>query len=229
MKTKKQITDDIFYNRIPSEMKVKLNFRSEIVSSNDKDRSIKFSLILDDPRWFQTKINNELVYIDSVDGDICPASTLVESFYRNNRDNPVYLENYQSSNRGAKTVDGLKKLISNDKLEEAFLSCHSIFLKRLRVLLFCHESNDVSFEIWYEWNKKFRGADILIKEIFSLGIIDENFKETLIEYNRDRNRIDHEMSTGSIESRDILFNLNKGLVYLDELEVIFKKITKKFD
>ncbi len=219
--------EDIFYDRIPGKQRIRLNFRMDPVTLDQTTRTGTVRLVLDDPRWFEKKIDGEIYYIDSIDGNRMSASSIVESFDRGNKfvhggkGVPIFINDFMSENKGAKTIEGLKKLISAQKLEEAFLSCNSIFLRRLRVLLFCYEKKGLSFDEWN--NEKFRGAGSIINALRKSEILSKELSDSLITYCRDRNRIDHEMSEGSIESRDIMGNLVAGLSYLDTLEEIFIK------
>lgn len=231
---KKRLIDDIFYDLIPGKQKVRLNFRFESVSLDEKTRSGTFKLTLDDPRWYEKKINNDIYYIDSIDGNMVAASTLVESFERGKeliyggRGVPLYVKDFMSENKGAKTILGLQKLIKLQKFEEAFLSCNSIFLRRLRVLLFCSENHDLSIEEWEKWNQeKFRTAGSIIRILTKTGVFDTDYEKTLLKYCRYRNRIDHEIAEGSIESSDIMKNLSEGILLLNKLEDSFIRLSKK--
>lgn len=229
---KKRLIDEIFYDLIPGKQKVRLNFRIEPVSLDKKAHSGTFKFILDDPRWYEKKIDNEIYYIDSIDGNMMPMSTLIESFNKEKdlayggKGIPIYMKDFMSENKGTKTILGLKKLIKLQKFEEAFLSCNSILLRRLRVILFCNENSELSIEGWEKWNKKkFRTAGSIIKTLGKTGIIDGNFEKDLQQYCKDRNRIDHEISEGSIESRDIVLNLSRGIKLLNELETLFSSFS----
>lgn len=232
----KRLIDDIFYDLIPGKQKVRLNFRFEPVKLDDKTRSGTFKLVLDDPRWHEKKIDNEIYYIDSIDGNMMSISALVRSSNKGKdlvyggKGVPIYMKDFMSENKGAKTIAGLQKLIELRKFEEAFLSCNSIFLRRLRVLLFINEQHEMSAEKWEAWNsEKFRTAGSIIKILAKTGIFDANYENDLLKYCQDRNRIDHEISEGSIESSDIMKNLSKGMTFLNELENIFIHLSKKTD
>lgn len=233
---KKRLIDDIFYGLIPVKQKMRLNFRFEPVTLDEKTRSGTFQLVLDDPRWYEKKIDNEIYYVDSIDGNMMSMSTLVESF-NNGKDFvygrkgvPIYMKDFMSENKGAKTVAGLRKLIELRKFEEAFLSCNSIFLRRLRVLLFITKQREISVEAWEEWNsEKFRTAGSIIKTLAKIQIFDNECEKRLLNYCQDRNRIDHEIAEGSIESSDILKNFSTGITFLNELENIFISLSKKID
>lgn len=233
---KKRLIDDIFYDLIPGKQKVRLNFRFEPITLDDKTRSGTFRLVLDDPRWYEKKIDNEIYYIDSIDGNMMSISTLVESFDKGKdlvyggKGVPIYVKDFMSENKGAKTIAGLKKLIELRKFEESFLSCNSIFLRRLRVLLFISEQHEISVNVWEAWNaEKFRTAGSIIKILAKTGIFDTNYEKDLLKYCQDRNRIDHEISEGSIESIDIVKNLSTGTTFLNKLENLFIGLSKKAD
>lgn len=233
---KRRLIDDIFYDRIPGKQKVRLNFRFESPTFDDKTHSGTFKLVLDDPRWYEKKIDNEIYYIDSIDGNMMPISTLVESFNRGKdvvyggKGIPIYMKDFMSENKGAKTISGLQKLIELRKFEEAFLSCNSIFLRRLRVLLFISKQHEISVEAWEMWNsEKFHTAGSIIKNLAKAKIFDTSYEESLLKYCRDRNRIDHEIAEGSIESSDMMKNLSVGMNFLNELEKIFIGLSKKTD
>lgn len=232
----KKLIDEIFYDLIPGKQRVRLNFRSEPVSIDNKTRSITYKFILDDPRWYEKKIDDETFYVDSIDGNMMSMSTLVESFNKGRdlvyggKGVPVHTSNFISENKGAKTIVGLQKLIELGKFEEAFLSCNSIFLRRLRVLLFISEQEELSTEAWESWNlEKFRNAGPIIKNLTKIGIFADDYGKDLLKYCQGRNRIDHEMSEGSIESSDIMKSLSAGIGFLNDLENIFISLSSHLD
>lgn len=231
---KKSISKNIFFGNAPREGKIKLNFKFVTIKFDEKNRTGTYQLLLDDPRWKEKKLKDSVFYIDSIDGYMISQDTLVESFNKakkaskNLKGIPIYSQDFLSINKGAKTVAGIKKLLQADKLDEAFLSCHSIFLRRLRSLLFFHEVDHVSYTSWTNWNKIYRGANYLIKKLYKLKILTKGLQDELLEYNQNRNGIDHEIGLGLVESKDLIQNILLGVSSLDKLEDVFTNgISKK--
>lgn len=219
---------EIFYMRDSLPEIINITFTINIEAIDDEKRTFSGTLAPHGDRWTVREIDGVKGLYDKVSGDFMSYDVIVKSFEEAKAKHGGMTINYRGAdwneNVGANNIHGLKVLLENDKIEQAFLSCHGLVRHKMRVFAYIVKYGFKYAKEDYEGIKKdFKNTgpliDYVCKNMRSLS----NLKDRLKGYNKDRNEIDHELTEGRIDRRRIIDNIRCGISLLEELDNAFQK------
>lgn len=219
---------EIYHTRDSLPEIINITFTTNIEAIDDEKRTISGTLMPHGDRWIVRELDGVKGLYDKINGDFLPYEVIVESFKEakaNHGDVPIYYRGRDwNEDVGANNIHGLKVLLENDKIEQAFLSCHGLVRHKLRVFAYIVKYGlKYSKENYEKARKDFKNTGPLIDFVCKRMPGISNFKAGLKSYNKDRNEIDHEIAGGRIDRRRIVENVKCGMTLLEDLDKVFQK------
>ena len=223
-KTISQKLKELFYLGMKSGDLMPLEMTLKVIKKGGGN--VIISIIPDDKRWVYKKKNGRLCLKHQITGDEISIETLKSILIRDLKDKkliPKDKKHTHSEIMGARNTMGISKLLKSKKWLEAFLSTHSLMRRKLKIFAYLVKYGKTYNEINYKKiERNFKNTKPLIDYIAKHYGWDKKIGK-LYEYNKQRNRPDHEMASFSIDLREVKKNTQIGLNLLKFLDKEFKK------